>query len=143
HHHSAVWNALLYGKKLWSLLPPSNASFDPPHLHPLDSDWRHAWPTTRKRRKRGQQRRYYPSPGRLWCVQQPGMAIYLPAHWAHGTLAQEESLGVGGFLRDLDGLDLHMQVLHSPRGVGSLQNAVAMHREWYVQLKQAFPAGSE
>ena len=29
HHHGAVWNALLWGRKLWALLPPSRAAFAP------------------------------------------------------------------------------------------------------------------
>ncbi|KAL1523316.1 hypothetical protein AB1Y20_018262 [Prymnesium parvum] len=147
HHHGAVWNALLYGRKLWTALPPANSTFDPRHVHPLDSEWQHAWPprdTPKRRRTRGGGGRPAGSntaaAGRLWCIQQPGTAIYLPAHWAHGTLSLEESLGVGGFLRDSEGLGLHMQLLHAPLGMGSLQNAIAAHRDWYSRLADAFPA---
>ena len=27
HHHKAAWNALLFGRKLWVLVPPPDASF--------------------------------------------------------------------------------------------------------------------
>ena len=166
HHHGAVWNALLYGRKLWTFVPPANATFDEAQLHPLDSRWVREWKrrgkgggggaegSSRKGRKRrkGTKARGGGGDGsgvraadgngagtRLFCVQAPGTAIYLPNHWAHGTLALEESLAVGGFLRDSGGLGLHMQLLHAPRGIGSLQNAIVAHRDWYARVSRAFP----
>ena len=72
--------------------------------------------------------------------QRPGDVLYVPPHWAHATLNLEESLGVGGFLQDDASLSLHMQVLHAPRGVGSLQNALALHAPWFDQVSGSFAA---
>jgi hypothetical protein len=46
---------------------------------------------------------------------------------------------VGGFLHDEGSLGLHMQLLHAPRGMGSLQNAATLHRGWYQNVAPAFP----
>ena len=142
-----------------TIVPPANATFDEAQRHPLDSPWWRSWAhrghgRRSKRGKSGKRRKGggaagggsgaaggNGAAGRLYCVQQPGMALYLPTHWAHGTIALEESLGVGGFLRDAGGLGLHMQLLHAPRGIGSLQTAIGAHREWYARVARAFPAG--
>ena len=165
HHHSAVWNALLFGRKLWALLPPAHATFAKEGEHPLDSEWAAEWdargadggpgssfssapppPKKTKRkgakkakkaeRRRGARRPY------LFCVQQPGTLVYLPGQWAHATLNLEEGVGVGGFLQDEGGLGLHMQMIHAPRGMGSLQNAAVLHEGWYRQVSRAFPAAA-
>ena len=75
HHHSAVWNALVYGRKLWAFLPPSKATFGKtPKQHPLDSKWYRAWaarggedgPARRKKR---------PSQRYLYCEQEEGTLL--------------------------------------------------------------------
>ena len=37
HYHGAVWNALVWGRKLWALRRPADAVFAPSRQHPLDS----------------------------------------------------------------------------------------------------------
>ncbi len=134
HHHSAVWNLLHHGKKLWAVRPPSESAFAPAQEHPLDSSWLREY----RRREAGDG----PAEAgeRSWfCVQQPGDAIFLPAHWAHATLNLEPGMSVGAFLHDPTALQLHMQLLHAPRGIGSLQGAASMHADWYEQVARAFP----
>ena len=77
---------------------------------------------------------------RSTAASQPGTLVYLPGQWAHATLNLEEGVGVGGFLQDEGGLGLHMQMIHAPRGMGSLQNAAVLHEGWYRQVSRAFPA---
>ena len=156
----AVRYLLLFARKLWALLPPAHATFAPEKEHTLDSEWLAAWegrahpragqptpvqgeapaPKRRKKTKGGaktKKRRPLPY---LFCVQEPGTLVYLPGQWAHATLNLEEGVGVGGFLQDEGSLGLHMQMLHAPRGMGSLQNAALLHEGWYRQVSRAFPS---
>jgi len=41
-------------------------------------------------------------------------------------------------LQDDASLSLHMQLMHAPRGVGSLQNAATLHRPWFDLVSRAF-----
>ena len=66
-------------------------------------------------------------------------AIFLPSGWAHATLNLEESLSVGGFLHDDRSLGLHFQLMHAPRGIGTLQSAATAHADWYELTAAAFP----
>lgn len=151
--HGAVWNALLWGRKVWAAVPPSEAAFAPSGEHPLDSSWWRHYRDGRgsalgeirvrrpPRKAKATQRKRRAAAPRAWqfCEQSPGTAIFLPSQWAHATLALEESLGVGGFLHDAGGLGLHMQLLHAPRGIGSLQTAALQHDAWYDLVARAFP----
>ena len=151
HHHSAVWNTLIYGRKLWALLPPRRATFGPTNEHPLDSKWWRQWGrreagvdssgrrTTSMPSKRSRQAGAVRQSTYVFCVQEPGTLIYLPSHWAHATMNLEEGLGASGFLHDELAIGLHMQLLHAPRGVGSLQNAAWIHEEWFRKVASAFP----
>ena len=146
HWHGGVWNALLWGSKLWALAPPAAARFDAPQQHPIDAEWWRAW------RARGAAGGAHggtddgatESSGggsSAWrhCVQRAGDAIYVPSGWAHGTVNLRESLGVGGFLHDEASLGLHMQLVHAPRGIGSLMNAATIHAGWRRAVSRAFP----
>lgn len=149
HHHSAVWNALLFGRKLWALLPPQHATFAQEGEHPLDSDWFATWkqlnpndaplPGAKKKTKRTARKTKMGATPYVFCVQKAGSLVYVPSQWAHATLNLDEGAGVGGFLQDVGGLGLHMQMLHAPRGVGSLQNALTLHESWYQTVNRAFP----
>ena len=136
HHHSAVWNALTFGRKLWALQPPASATFGPAGEHPLDSSWWREW------QARQQDAAPSPSPSpssHLFCVQAAGTLLYIPEGWGHATLNLDEGLSVGGFLQDEGGLGLHMQLLHAPRGIGSLQNAATWADDWFALTQRAFP----
>ena len=148
HHHSAVWNALIYGRKLWALMPPARATFGKvARQHPLDSDWYKVWlgrgaagrtkadakGGTKRAGGRAAAQRY------IFCEQEAESLVYLPSSWAHATLNLEEGVAVGGFLHDEGSLGLHMQLLHAPRGMGSLQNAATLHSGWYQNVAPAFP----
>lgn len=146
HHHSAVWNALIYGRKLWALVPPSRASFGKAQKeHPLDSEWHRLWKAragdaaTATATGKAKAKAKAPSKRYLYCEQAAGTLLYLPSSWAHATLNLEEGLAVGGFLHDEATLGLHMQVVHAPRGIGSLQNAPTIHQSWYQRVGASFP----
>jgi hypothetical protein len=114
-------------RKLWALRSPALSAFSPEGEHPLDSAWLRDFRTNR-------------SGATLYCEQRATDVLYVPPHWAHATLNLEEGLSVGGFLHDDASLSLHMQLLHAPRGVGSLQNAATLHSEWFAQVARAFRA---
>ena len=133
-----MWNGLLWGRKLWALLPPAKSSFSPAGEHPLDSRWYRAWQARREADGK-------PHGDWLFAEQRSGDVMYVPPSWGHATLNLEESLSIGGFLQDDATLALHMQILHAPRGVGSLQNAATLHVPWYEQTARAFslPRGAD
>ena len=72
-------------------------------------------------------------------MQAAGTLLYIPEGWGHATLNLDEGLSVGGFLQDEGGLGLHMQLLHAPRGIGSLQNAATWADDWFALTQRAFP----
>lgn len=159
HHHASVFNALLYGKKLWAITPPASSAFAPRKEHPIDSEWYAEWSrmvprgvstaastvaaavdaagtaTAAAAAPRSSRRSRY-----RFCIQKPGSAIFLPSQWAHATLNLEEGAGVGGFLQEAGSAALHMQLLHAPRGIGSLQDAALRDEAWYGLVSRAFPA---
>jgi len=135
HHHGAVWNALVYGRKLWALAPPKAASFGPPGQHPLDSDWWREWQHDARERHASSPQHHH----HQFCVQEAGTLLYLPEGWGHATINLEEGLGVGGFLQEEGTLGLHMQLLHAPRGLGALQNAATIADVWFERVSRAFP----
>jgi hypothetical protein len=159
HHHGAVWNALHWGRKLWALTPPASAAFGPPAQHPLDSGWFAEWSARGDSNPAHQA--LADADGGMWlhaareastrnasvgeggslffCEQRAGDVLYVPPHWAHATLSLDESLSVGGFLHDDHALSLHMQLVHAPRGIGSLQNAATLHADWFAAVARAFP----
>ena len=73
---SGAWNALVYGRKQWYLLPPPHAVYSIDH--PL------AWVKDS-----------LPSLSAhvLECVQEQGDVIYVPELWGHGVVNLEESIG--------------------------------------------------
>ena len=73
------------------------------------------------------------------CEQAAGEALFLPPQWAHATVSLEPSLSVGAFLQDARALGLHMQLVHAPRGVGSLANAAVLSHGWLERVGRAFP----
>ena len=73
-------------------------------------------------------------------VLSPGEALFLPPQWAHATVSLEPSLSVGAFLQDARALGLHMQLLHAPRGIGTLQDAAVRDEGWYALVARAFEA---
>ena len=79
HYHQQTWNALVAGRKLWTLHPP-NATFYS-ELHP--------------RRWLGKAARHADaSGGALQCEQRPGDVLFVPKLWGHCTLNLGETVGV-------------------------------------------------
>eukprot|EP00049_Salpingoeca_infusionum_P007183 m.116726 g.116726 ORF g.116726 m.116726 type:complete len:148 (-) comp13616_c0_seq16:293-736(-) len=77
HVHADAWNALIYGQKLWTLLPPTEALYSTKHpAEFLDEDLAHLNPGTA-----------------LKCTQSSGDVMYVPAMWSHSVLNQAESIG--------------------------------------------------
>ena len=71
-------------------------------------------------------------------MQRAGDVVYLPPHWAHATLNLESGMSVGGFLQDDNALSMHMQLVHAPRGIGSLQNALTLNEPWFKLVSRSF-----
>ena len=127
HYHGAVWNALVWGRKLWALRRPADAVFAPSRQHPLDSEW---W--RRRAEEEGD------GGATLMCEQAAGEALFLPPQWAHATVSLEPSLSVGAFLQDARALGpAHAGASASAArgacrlrtrraGVGSLANAAVL-----------------
>ncbi|CAE7839945.1 jmjd6-b [Symbiodinium sp. CCMP2592] len=91
---TSAWNALVFGKKLWVLFPPST----PPELLRPEADadfseesascwFLHWWKSARARA--------WPEQFRpIEFLQQPGEVVFVPARWWHAVLNLEDSLAV-------------------------------------------------
>jgi len=84
HFHNDAWNALIFGKKRWFLLPP--ASTQRSNLHPT------AWvpAASGSNSPRLQHRPIYMKE----CVQEAGDLLFVPLHWGHATLNLQDSVGI-------------------------------------------------
>ncbi|CAE7335473.1 jmjd6-b [Symbiodinium sp. CCMP2456] len=91
---TSAWNALVFGKKLWVLFPPST----PPELLRPEADtdfseesascwFLHWWKSARARAWPEQ---FTP----IEFLQQPGEVVFVPARWWHAVLNLEDSLAV-------------------------------------------------
>ncbi|CAE6966279.1 jmjd6-b, partial [Symbiodinium sp. KB8] len=91
---TSAWNALVFGKKLWVLFPPST----PPELLRPEADtdfseesascwFLHWWKSARAR---AWPERFTP----IEFLQQPGEVVFVPARWWHAVLNLEDSLAV-------------------------------------------------
>eukprot|EP00035_Acanthoeca_spectabilis_P026510 m.463001 g.463001 ORF g.463001 m.463001 type:complete len:531 (+) comp22864_c0_seq1:74-1666(+) len=83
HFHEDAINALLYGRKMWDLVPPSETLFS------IDHHWCPGAPGGA-----GQARCVQPPPRGVRCVQLPGDMIYVPRRWGHSTLNLAESVAI-------------------------------------------------
>ncbi|EGD77594.1 hypothetical protein PTSG_08691 [Salpingoeca rosetta] len=78
HVHSGSWNALVYGRKRWFLLPPPLAIYSKQHPHDFIDEQLPAL------RARG---------AVLECIQESGDVVFVPEMWAHAVLNEAESIG--------------------------------------------------
>ena len=78
HMHTNAWNALLYGRKRWFLLPP-NSLWGPTGMPMLR--WVHD---------------FYDklAPDMHECVQEAGEVLYVPSDWYHGVINLKDSVGI-------------------------------------------------
>ncbi|KAK3255452.1 hypothetical protein CYMTET_35364 [Cymbomonas tetramitiformis] len=87
HMHDAAWSALIYGQKLWTLLPPSQglvSNVPSIRMHQQASPGAgHGAAATRSQRV-----------GPLRCSQRAGDLIYVPDLWAHSVLNIRASVGM-------------------------------------------------
>ena len=76
--HTNAWNALLYGRKRWFLLPP-NSLWGPTGMPMMR--WVHE---------------FYEklAPDMYECVQEAGEVLYVPSDWYHGVLNLKDSVGI-------------------------------------------------
>jgi len=78
HVHEAAMNGLVYGKKVWTLLPPLSALHLNASVSPLQ--WHRARPEG--------------ASGAYSCVQHAGDVLYIPSFWWHQALNVRESIGM-------------------------------------------------
>mmetsp|Transcript_74986 Transcript_74986/g.175989 ORF Transcript_74986/g.175989 Transcript_74986/m.175989 type:complete len:249 (+) Transcript_74986:2-748(+) len=78
HMHSNSWNALFYGRKRWLLVSPME---DWGYRHLSSSQWvQHALSKQ--------------TAEIVECVQHAGDVMWVPAHWGHGVVNLEHSVGM-------------------------------------------------
>jgi oxalate decarboxylase/phosphoglucose isomerase-like protein (cupin superfamily) len=79
HIHQAAWNAQLFGRKRWFLMPPSAAYYTTIPAREWLVD-------------------FYPRDsvdyGMLECTQESGDVVFVPPMWGHATLNLAESIGI-------------------------------------------------
>lgn len=81
HNHRNAFNALVYGRKRWVVMPQRFTMWSLRHINTwLDKDYR------RLKDKYGEH-------AVLDCIQEPGDIMYVPKFWAHGVLNLAESVG--------------------------------------------------
>lgn len=85
HAHGASWSALIHGKKVWYLKPPSRAEF---------SDTQHSPPAVEMAAQFEELRRALPSEAPLKCVQEAGDIMITPKLWSHAVVNAKESISV-------------------------------------------------
>lgn len=87
HFHEDAFNALVYGRKLWDIVPPGHAVFSSSRSDTVI----HVPGATR------QARGYWvplPQDPGIRCVQLPGDLLYIPRGWGHRTLSLEAGVGL-------------------------------------------------
>jgi hypothetical protein len=101
HQHYGAFIEVLFGRKRWSLYPPSaSPRFSPSQSH---SGWiRHILPTLTKSDKESLQE----------CVQHANETMYVPQDWHHAVLNLGETVAIGGQMRSGDGMSSERIQLH-------------------------------
>eukprot|EP00043_Microstomoeca_roanoka_P018235 m.194015 g.194015 ORF g.194015 m.194015 type:complete len:169 (-) comp16787_c2_seq5:1448-1954(-) len=79
HVHSGAWNALVYGRKHWYLLPPSEAFYSKQHPREFVQD---ILPELKTRS------------AVLECIQESGDVLFVPEMWSHAVVNEAESIGL-------------------------------------------------
>ena len=80
HFHKDAFNALMYGKKRWFLIPPASALYSTVPISTWVVNTSLEGPKAPK--------------GLQMCTQNAGDVLYIPHGWAHGVLNLETSVGV-------------------------------------------------
>ena len=93
HIHSDAFNALAYGRKSWWVAPPSTAMFTTSRFRMNDTRPRSRRPAFPKSAPVDVQAKLT-NKTLLYCEQQAGDILYVPAEWAHATLNTQTNLGV-------------------------------------------------
>eukprot|EP01051_Picozoa_sp_SAG22_P002434 SAG22_NODE_108_length_19750_cov_3.848201_3_plen_695_part_00 len=89
HTHQDAWNALVYGRKRWFVVPPSRATYSRKHIRRwLVEDYPH----------------FSESEKPLECVQRGGEVLYMPGLWGHGVLNLVDSVGAAVEFRHVNRL---------------------------------------
>lgn len=137
HYHKSAWNALLYGRKLWVLTPPSQSMFRRNELAaksfgngPGGQGWFEEAVERSKDRAVNEvniSNRNNTESRRLYCVQRAGDVLFVPQGWGHSTMNLRESIGIANFFLDEDAVGYRpSKLFHSSRGIRSLQTAAGM-----------------
>lgn len=92
HYHGPAFNALMYGRKLWNILPPGRDLYS--NVPPL------VWSAALESRALNESatvenENYYPYEGKYPChiEQLAGDVMFIPSLWSHQILNLEETIG--------------------------------------------------
>eukprot|EP00055_Hartaetosiga_balthica_P015073 m.86761 g.86761 ORF g.86761 m.86761 type:complete len:768 (-) comp8771_c0_seq2:285-2588(-) len=78
HVHSGAWNALVFGRKRWYLVPPAHAFYSIEHPRDFVEEVLPGLKTAK---------------AVLECVQESGDVLFVPEMWSHAILNEAESIG--------------------------------------------------
>jgi len=79
HAHYAAWNAVVYGRKRWLLMPPGAFYGTVKNGDMTVVEWLH---------------KYGMHVQALDCVQEPGTMLFIPEGWSHATINLDDTIGI-------------------------------------------------
>jgi len=79
HAHYAAWNAVVYGRKRWLLMPPGAFYGTVKNGDMTVVEWLHKYGTHVQA---------------LDCVQEPGTMLFIPEGWSHATINLDDTIGI-------------------------------------------------
>jgi hypothetical protein len=125
HFHNAAWNALVYGKKAWVLVPPQQTVFSTVPAADMVRTLAKSDAALGSRRKN------------LRCVQEAGDVVFLARRWGH--LTYNLAAGIGLAKEFTPNPWPPSEFSNKPRGVKRAQRPVARNPETAVATATSAP----
>ena len=79
HAHFAAWNAVVWGRKRWLLMPPGAYFGVTVNRNMTMLNWVESSLETMKP---------------LDCIQEPGSILFVPEGWSHATINLDDTVGI-------------------------------------------------